>query len=114
MATMQKDVRTIRVRVIQCNYITRDGISYSGHFELMAGPEGKVINNWIGDELWASPTEVESWTTGTDPRRPLVTIIGNRSIKEVEEDIGDKEKITLQKPHAIPDKGNVIAPALSK
>jgi len=102
---LETEARTIRVRVIRCNFITRDGISYSGRFEQAQNPEGKIVNTWKGDELWASPKEVAAWTIETTPRRPLVTIIGNRSLKDAEEAVKkekDDEIITTPREPSVP------------
>lgn len=59
----------------------------SGHREVQRTPDGKAIRVWVGDKFWATPAQVRGWTMtreGTPIDRPLVSVIGNRTIEEAQ------------------------------
>ncbi len=84
---MNRNAKTIRVKLNQGCYVVVDGVEYGGYYEAIPNTKPQEANaKWVGDELWASPADVEGWTTGSDPARPVVTVIGNRSIEEAASD----------------------------
>jgi hypothetical protein len=77
------EAATVRVRVNENCYLEYGGTPYAGHMEQRPGfngrPSGQV---WIGDEFWATPQQVQAWTTTKDGKplaRPLVTVVGTLS-----------------------------------
>ena len=76
------DMPTVKVRINEFNFVLWQEVSRSGVYEDVPTPKGGTRKVWRGDELWCSPAQAEEWTSGTDPARPLVTIVGNRSIAE--------------------------------
>ena len=57
----------------------------SGHREVQRTPDGKAIRLWVGDRFWCTPAQVRSWSLtreGAPLDRPLVTVVGNRTVEE--------------------------------
>ena len=83
--------KTVLIRLNKNCYVTVDKKCYGGTHKVSQEGE-KIIREWIGEEVWVTPTEADNYTSGD---RPVARIIKTRTTEEIKKE--DEDTVTSSK-----------------